>query len=199
MEQSKIIDTLETYQSPAWITSPSPSPCRHADKTLPRHFTRSRVRGTSSRWTCEELGRDVRSMLDRSKGEEVRLHEPRCQTLPLSVYEGTWTHSPPLISMHLLDRSCVSVGFFLKLHATFPNSHLLYMTVVVETCHMEILDVTNSYIFFSFQTWQILVHFVMLLWQALGIFTTSATSSMAYLNMHENAFCKKKHAWERIH
>src|SRR3990170_3504733 len=42
-------------------------------------------------------------------------------TLPLSVYEGTWTHSPPLIAMHLLDRSCVSVGIFLKLHATFPN------------------------------------------------------------------------------
>ena len=43
-------------------------------------------------------------------------------TLPLSVYEGTWTHSPPLVAMHLLDRSCVSVGFFLKLHAMFPYS-----------------------------------------------------------------------------
>ena len=42
--------------------------------------------------------------------------------LSLLVYEGTWTHSPPLIAMHLLDRSCVSVGIFLKLHATFPNS-----------------------------------------------------------------------------
>ena len=42
--------------------------------------------------------------------------------LPLLVYEGTWTHSPPLVAMHLLDRSCVSVGIFLKLHATFPNS-----------------------------------------------------------------------------
>ena len=43
-------------------------------------------------------------------------------TLPLSVYEGTWTHSPPLIAMHLLDRSCVIIGNFLKLHATFPNN-----------------------------------------------------------------------------
>ena len=43
-------------------------------------------------------------------------------TLLLSVYEGTWTHSPLLVAMHLLDRSCVSVGIFLKLHATFPNS-----------------------------------------------------------------------------
>ena len=34
------------------------------------------------------------------------------KTLPISVYEGTWTHSPPLVAMHLLDRSCVSVGFF---------------------------------------------------------------------------------------
>ena len=43
------------------------------------------------------------------------------QTLPLSVYEGTWTHSPPLVAMHLLDRSCEIVGIFLKLHATFPT------------------------------------------------------------------------------
>ena len=48
----------------------------------------------------------------------------RVETHQLSVYEGTWTHSPPLVAMHLLDRSCVSVGFFLKLHATFPNSGL---------------------------------------------------------------------------
>ena len=35
-------------------------------------------------------------------------------TLPLSVYEGTWTYSPPLVVMHLLDRSCVIVGIFSK-------------------------------------------------------------------------------------
>ena len=35
-------------------------------------------------------------------------------TLPLSVHEGTWTHSPPLVAMHLLDRSCVIVGIYLK-------------------------------------------------------------------------------------
>ena len=33
-------------------------------------------------------------------------------TLLLSVYEGMWTHYPPLVAMHLLDRYCVSVGFF---------------------------------------------------------------------------------------
>ena len=43
-------------------------------------------------------------------------------TLSLPVYEGTWTHSPSLVAMHLLDRTCVIVGIFLKLHATFPNS-----------------------------------------------------------------------------
>ena len=36
-------------RSPARITSPSPSPRRRADKTLPRHFAGSIVRGTSSR------------------------------------------------------------------------------------------------------------------------------------------------------
>ena len=50
-------------------------------------------------------------------------------TLPLLVYEGKWTHSPPLIAMHLLDRSCVIVGFFLKLHATFPNSGIRARTM----------------------------------------------------------------------
>ena len=43
-------------------------------------------------------------------------------TLSLSVYKGTWTYSPPLIAMHLLDRSCVIVRIFFKLHATFPNT-----------------------------------------------------------------------------
>ena len=39
---------LVLRRSPAWITSPSPSPRRRADGTLPRHFAGSRVRGTSS-------------------------------------------------------------------------------------------------------------------------------------------------------
>ena len=47
--------------------------------------------------------------------------------LPISVYKGTWTHSPHLVAMHLLDRSCVSVGIFLKLHATFPNMHHVHL------------------------------------------------------------------------
>ena len=47
-----------------------------------------------------------------------------------SVYKGTWTHSPPLVAMHLLDRSCVSIGFFLKMHATFPNRYFLQVIVL---------------------------------------------------------------------
>ena len=37
------------------------------------------------------------------------------KTLPLSVYEGTCTHSSPLVAMHLLDRSCVGVIFFFEI------------------------------------------------------------------------------------
>ena len=32
--------------------------------------------------------------LDRLDHEDVRLHQPCLLTLPLSVYVGTWTHSP---------------------------------------------------------------------------------------------------------
>ena len=64
---------------------------------------------------CVELAGVVHSVLDQLDREDVRLHQPRYITLPLSVYEGTWTHSPPLVSMHLLDRSCVSVGIFFEI------------------------------------------------------------------------------------
>ena len=54
------------------------------------------------------------SVLDRLDLEDVRLHQLCYLTLPLSVYEGTWTHSP-VVAMHQLDRSCVIVGNCLKL------------------------------------------------------------------------------------
>ena len=41
-------------------------------------------------------------------------------TLPLSVYEGTWTTLSPLVAMHHLDGSCVCVGFIFEITA-FPN------------------------------------------------------------------------------
>ena len=46
-------------------------------------------------------------------------------TLPLSVYEGTWTHSPALIAMHLLDRSCVSVGIFFEIACDVSQQYVL--------------------------------------------------------------------------
>ena len=78
-------------RSPAEITSPSPSPRRRADGThlLPQHLTGSRRRGTSPRRTCAELGGAVRSILDWWIMKKFRLHQPCCETLPLTVYEGT--------------------------------------------------------------------------------------------------------------
>ena len=86
-------------------------------------------------------------MLDRLEREEVRLHQPRRQTLPLSIYEGMWKHSPPLVAMHLLDRSCVIVGIFLKLHATFPNMNtiVLYIDLYLSTIwRLLVISVISS-------------------------------------------------------
>ena len=60
--------------------------------------------------------------LDRSYREDVRLHQPRCHNASAFGLQGYVDTLSPLVAMHLLDRSCVIVGFFLKLHATFPNS-----------------------------------------------------------------------------
>ena len=65
--------------------------------------------------------------LDR---EDVRLDQPRYLTLPLSVYEGTWTHSPLLVAMHLQDRSCMCVGIFFEIACYVPQ-HLLSSTALM--------------------------------------------------------------------
>ena len=70
---------------------------------------------------CAELGGAVCSVLDRSEQEEVGLLNHVKLTLPFLVYEGTWTHSPPLVAMHLLDRSCVIVGFFFEIACYIPQ------------------------------------------------------------------------------
>ena len=100
---------------------------------------------------CVELGGVVCSVLDRSEQEEARLHQPRCQTLPLSVYKGMWTHSSPLVAMHFLDRSCVSVGIFLKLHATFPNNNYLsgLTKYVLTSSILPILVAINGYVLYG--------------------------------------------------
>ena len=75
----------------------------------------------------------MRSVLDRLDREDVRLHQPRYLTLPLSIYEGTWTTLSPLIAMHHLDRSCVIVGIFLKYYV--PNSGIQAMST--RRCYMH--------------------------------------------------------------
>ena len=59
--------------------------------------------------------------LDWLDREYVRLNQPRELMLPLSVYKGTWTHSPPLVAMHLLDISCVIIGFFFEIACHVPQ------------------------------------------------------------------------------
>ena len=108
-------------QIPAQITSPSPSPRRRADKTLTRHLLDQEFKGRhrAERVQNSELPY-VRYLIGRNEKTFDYINHIK-QTLPLSVYEGTWTHSPLLVAMHLLDRACMIVGKFLKLHATFPN------------------------------------------------------------------------------
>ena len=57
----------------------------------------------------------MRSVLDRSDHEDVRLHQPRCHNASAYSLRGYMDTLSPLVAMHHLDRSCVIVGFFLKL------------------------------------------------------------------------------------
>ena len=64
-------------------------------------------------------------------------------TLPLLVYEGMWTHSPPLIVMHLLDRSCMSIGNFWNCMLRFPAKVLqsgFYWPTLFKDAHKFILS-----------------------------------------------------------
>ena len=62
----------------------------------------------------------MRSVRDRSELEEVRLHQPRCETLPLTFYKGIYTHSP-------LSLLCITM--ILRVHRNFfeittkPNTY----------------------------------------------------------------------------
>ena len=72
-----------------------------------------------------ELGGVVRLVLDRLDHEDVRLHQPRQPNASAFGLRGYVYTLSPLVAMHLLDRSCLSIGIFLKLHAMFsptPNS-----------------------------------------------------------------------------
>ena len=73
------------------------------DQELKRRHRAERVLNSEVSYVWYSIGRNEKMFNYINRVE---------QTLPLSVYEGTWTHSPPLVAMHLLARSCVSVGFF---------------------------------------------------------------------------------------
>ena len=75
----------------------------------------------------QELRGVVRLVLDRSGREDVRLHQPRCANASAFGLRGYVDTLFPLVDMHLLDRSCVLVGNFLKLHATFPNNIIILL------------------------------------------------------------------------
>ena len=55
---------------------------------------------------CAELGGVVRSVLDRSIVKTYDYINRVVLTLPLSVYEGTWTTLSPLVAMHHHDLAC---------------------------------------------------------------------------------------------
>ena len=108
-------------RSPARITSLSPSPRRRADETLSRPQLDQEFEGRVQNSKVSYV-RSLVGWIEKTFDYINRIK----LTLPLSVYEGTWTYSPPLIAMHLLDRSCVSVGFF------FGNCMLRSPTVASE-------------------------------------------------------------------
>ena len=83
------------------------SPRRHADETLPQRFAGSELEGCHRVERVLELGGAVVSVLDRLDREDVRLLPlRRVITLPLMVYEGTWTILSPLVAIHHHDLAC---------------------------------------------------------------------------------------------
>ena len=52
---------------------------------------------------CADRGGAVRSVLDRLDHEDVRLHQPRFLTLPLSDLQAYVDVISPLVDVHLLD------------------------------------------------------------------------------------------------
>ena len=85
---------VELRRSPASVTSASPSPRRRADETLPQHSARSEFEG---RHQAERVLNSevpcVRYLIGRIMKTYDYINRV-VLTLPLSVYEGTWTHSP---------------------------------------------------------------------------------------------------------
>ena len=64
---------------------------------------------------CADRGGVVRSVLDRSDLEDVRLYQPCCHNASAFGLRGYMDTLSLLVAMHHLGRSCVIVGNFLKL------------------------------------------------------------------------------------
>ena len=93
-------------RSPAPVTSSSPSPRRRADGTLPQPQLDLEFEGRHrpERVQIAEVP-CVRYLI----GWIVKTHDYINRvvlTLPLSVYEGTWTKLSPLVAMHHHDLAC---------------------------------------------------------------------------------------------
>ena len=57
----------------------------------------------------------MRSVLDRSDREDVRLHQPRCDNASAVGLRGYVDTLSRIVSIHLLDRSCVIVRKFFEI------------------------------------------------------------------------------------
>ena len=93
-------------RSPAPVASSRSSPRRRADGTLPRHFAGSESGDRHRAEHVLELGGAVVSVLDRSIMKTYDYINRVVKTLPLTVYEGTWTTLSPLVAMHHHDLAC---------------------------------------------------------------------------------------------
>ena len=106
-------------RSPASVASSSPSSRRRADETLLRSFAGSELAG---RHRVEHVLNSEVPYVRYLIGRIMKTYDYiNCVvlTLPLSVYEGTWTHSPiSLLCITMILR--VRRNFFEI--TTFPNS-----------------------------------------------------------------------------
>ena len=105
-------------QSPAPVTSSSASPHHHADGPLPRPQLDQELEGR------RRAERVLNTAFDTWISWIVKTYDYIDRvvlTLPLSVYEGTWTHSP-LSLLCITKILCVRRIFFEI--TTFPNTGL---------------------------------------------------------------------------
>ena len=122
-------------RSPTPVTSSSPSSRPRADETLPRPHLDQEYEG-HHRAECVQITEvSCVRYLDRLDRKDVRLHQLPYLTLPLSVYEGTGTHSPlSLLCMTMILR--VRRNFFeittLPTVASEPRFYALMLYARVE-------------------------------------------------------------------